>query len=99
MNKMKCKKSLITALATITLVPSLMILDTRHDAKAVGNSYYNGMEEHNASAAYHKAKKVDSSQKKLNDYCCTFFLLNTYCLVQIIFKNIIALNFLSKPED
>jgi hypothetical protein len=37
MNKMKFKKSLITALATITLVPSLMILDTQHEAKAVGN--------------------------------------------------------------
>ncbi|MEJ7535214.1 serine protease, partial [Staphylococcus hominis] len=37
---MKFKKSLITALATITLVPSLMILDTQHEAKAVGNYYY-----------------------------------------------------------
>lgn len=65
---MKCKKSLITALATITLIPSLMILDTQHEAKAVGNYYYNGMEDHNASAAYHKAKKVDNSQIVIKRY-------------------------------
>lgn len=55
---MKFKKLFITALVTTVLVLSLMILDTQHEAKAVGNYYYNGMEDHNASAAYHKAKKV-----------------------------------------
>ena len=45
-----------------------MILDTQHEAKAVGNYYYNGMEDHNASAAYHKAKKVDNSQIVIKRY-------------------------------
>ena len=65
---MKFKKLFITALVTTVLVPSLMILDTQHEAKAVGNYYYNGMEDHNASAAYHKAKKVDSSQIVIKRY-------------------------------
>lgn len=51
---MKFKKAIVSVLATTILVPSMIIFDTHQHAKAVGNYYYNGMENHNASAAYNK---------------------------------------------
>lgn len=65
---MKFKKAIVSVLATTILVPSMIIFDTHQHAKAVGNYYYNGMENHNASAAYNKAKKVDNSQIVIKRY-------------------------------